>query len=311
MPASHDATYDAIIIGGGPAGLSAALLLGRSCRRVAVIDAAQPRNAAARAVHGFLGSDGMPPQDLLAAARQQLARYEVEFLRDVVTSGCRLTSADLPCPTAFSVTTQNNRTLRGRKLLLATGMHDTLPKFPGVRECYGVTIHHCPYCDGWEHRGQRILVYGMQAKEAVGLGLALRGWSKDVTVLTDGHPVDRQQTDRLAKNGISLASEKIVRFLHRGDLLEGVELAGSRVLPAEAMFFHSDQRPGCDLPRSLGVECEDEFARRTSRKQTTNVPGLFVAGDADGDVQFVIVAAAEGAKAAVAMNRELQDEDRA
>jgi len=143
------------------------------------------------------------------------------------------------------------------------------------------------------------------------LGLALRSWSQDVSVLTNGQPIEQDLLERLAKNGIAFAAEKIVRFVHRDDQLQGVELAGIGILQAAALFFHTDQQPGCDLPRAMGVEFEKNFSGRTSRKHKTNVPGLFVAGDADGDVQFVIVAAAEGAKAAVAMNREIQDEDRA
>jgi thioredoxin reductase len=302
--------YDAIIIGGGPAGLSAALVLGRACRRVVVIDAGHPRNAAAREMHCFLGRDGSQPRDLLRDGRKELAKYEVELVSETVVCAERRSTAEQhPSGAAFTVETAEGRTLAGRKLLFATGTCDELPEFPGVRECYGATIHHCPYCDGWEHRGERILVYGNEPKEAVGLALALKTWSRDVTVLANGQPIDAEQLSRLEGSSIQVAGEAVVRFAYRGDQLEGVELAGGSVIPAEAMFFHSRQRPSCELPRSLGVERDEPFSGRTNRKQKTNVPGVYVAGDADGDVQFMIVAAAEGATAAVAMNRELQEED--
>jgi thioredoxin reductase len=122
--------------------------------------------------------------------------------------------------------------------------------------------------------------------------------------------IDPEQLSRLERKSIHFAAEPIVRFVHHDDQLEGAELADGQVIPAEAMFFHTKQRPGCELPRSLGVIFDEPFSGRTSRKQKTNVPGLYIAGDADGDVQFMIVAAAEGATAAVAINRELQEEDR-
>jgi thioredoxin reductase len=311
MDAVSEKVYDAIIVGGGPAGLSAALVLGRACRSVVIIDAGRPRNAAAREMHCYLGRDGTPPHDLLSDGRKEVAKYEVELVPDTVVKAEKLsTSERLAAGAAFTVETAEERVFAGRKLLFATGTCDELPEFPGVRECYGATVHHCPYCDGWEHRGERILVYGKELKEAVGLALALKGWSSVINVLADGQPIDSEQSGRLTSNSIRWAAEPIARFVHHGDQLDGVELADGRIIPAEAMFFHTKQRPGCELPRSLGVVFDEPFSGRTSRKQKTNVPGLYIAGDADGDVQFMIVAAAEGATAAVAINRELQEEDR-
>lgn len=304
-----DLMYDAIIIGGGPAGLSAALVLGRSCNRVLLIDAGQPRNAAARQLNGFLGHDGISPADLLSLGRQHLARYGVEILAGVVKSAERIDcSPPHPFPTAFSIETDDGRVICGRKLLFATGIIDELPDYPGIRECYGATIHHCPYCDGWEHRGEKILVLGKEISKAVGLAIALKGWSQDVTLLANGQPLGAEQFDRLSKHAIACAEPRIVRFVHQGDKLEGVELAGNVMLPAEALFLVPDHRPGSDLPRRLGVDFETDLIGKTNCKQKTDVPGLFLAGDADGDVQFAIVAAAEGATAALAINRELQDE---
>jgi thioredoxin reductase len=303
--------FDAIIVGGGPAGLSAALLLSRSCRRVIVIDAGNPRNAAARELHGFLSRDGISPAHLREAGQQDLSKYGCEVLSDTVQRTEHITSSEeKPFPTAFLIKTAEGARLSARKLLFATGMCDELPDFPGVRECYGTTVHHCPYCDGWEHRNKRLFAFANDAKDAVGLGLALRGWSSQVTVLTNGDRISQEDHSRLAKNGIGHAEEPVVRFVHENDRLLGVELKDRKALPGDAMFFNTGQRSKCDLAQSLGVTCEDEFTGHTNRKQKTNVPGVFIAGDADGDVQFAIVAAAEGATAAVAINRELADEDR-
>ncbi len=307
--------YDVIIVGGGPAGLSAALILARCCRRVVVIDSGQPRNAVVRTFHGYLGRDGTSPADLLRDGRAELAKYEVEVLHDlVVHAQCcgPEASSDEPDPqeTRFSVVTQTGRTFLSRKLLLATGTRDELPPFEGLRECYGISVHHCPYCDGWERRDQHLLAYGEHPDSAIGLAELLKGWSQHVTVLTNGQDLDAEQRQRLQHSCLAVQEQPVERLLHTDGQLHAVQLQGREPLAADALFFNSSQRPQSELSMTLGCEMANEFITRTGRRQTTNVPGLFLAGDADGEVQFVIVAAGEGATAAVAINRELQDEDR-
>jgi thioredoxin reductase len=300
--------YDVIIVGGGPAGLNAALILGRSCRRVALIDAGEPRNAAARELHGFLSRDGIGPRELLQQGRTDVQKYGVLLLDDRVVA-CENVSATNIHKTAFVVSCAAGKTATGRKLLFASGMTDKLPEFPGIRECYGATIHHCPYCDGWEHRGKGIVAYGASVHDAVGLGLSLRTWSQQVTVLTNGDPPSPEELGRLQASSISWRPERITRLLHAGDRLLGVELEASPSVTADALFFNCPQLPRCDLAKALGCNLDEQRHARTTDKQKTNVAGVFIAGDADGDVQFAIVAAAEGATAAVAINRELQEED--
>lgn len=304
--------YDVIIVGGGPAGLSAALMLGRARRRVIVIDAGKPRNAAARVFHGFLGRDGLNPHDFLSDGRKEVAKYRVELLNDTVVGGEVLSeSAEHPFPTAFAVHTEGGRSLKCRKILFATGMCDEVPDLPGFRECYGATVHHCPYCDGWEHQQKHLLAFGKTAEKAVGLGVSLKGWSEKVTVLTNGHSLSDDQKARLSKNHIDYREEAVARLSHHGDKLLGVDFSTGGTLAADALFFNTAFSPQTDVPRALGCTFCEETDDGTHDKQRTNVPGLFLAGDADGDVQFVIVAAGEGATAAVAINRELQEEDRA
>jgi thioredoxin reductase len=208
----------------------------------------------------------------------------------------------------FTVTCASGRKLVGRKLLFASGTCDTLPDLPGIKECYGATVHHCPYCDGWEHRDKRLLAYGDTAEAAIGLALSLRTWSDRVVALSNGHEADEKQEAVLRRNELEMKPGKISRLLHRDQQLLGVEFAAAGVLEAEALFFNTGQEARCALARQLGCELDEECRARTTGKQQTNVPGVFLAGDADGDVQFAIVAAAEGATAAVAMNRELQEE---
>lgn len=302
--------YDVTIIGGGPAGLSAAIVLGRSCRRVVVIDSGEPRNAAAHEIHGLLGHDAVAPRDLLREGRKQLARYAVEIVDDTVTAAEAFASDNDSYPTSFVVATQAGLAVKSRKLLFATGMRDRLPDLPGLPECYGYSIHHCPYCDGWEHRGKQLVAFGDRADSACGLGLMLRGWSEHVIVLTNGRSASREHCRRLSANGIALEEHQIDRLVHSGKQLQAVRFHNGRTIPAEAMFFNSGRCPASRLPVLLGCELEDDGSTPTNRRQKTNVTGVYLAGDAAGDIQFVSVAAAEGATAAVAINRELQDEDR-
>ncbi len=291
--------YDVIIVGGGPAGLSAALVLGRCRRRVLVCDAGRPRNARAAALHGFLTRDGAHPGELLRLGRAELERYGVEF-REV-----EVTDASCEADGSFAVTVAPNERLRSRKLLLATGVRDELPRIEGVERLYGRSVHHCPYCDGWEHRDQRLVAYG-KGSAAVGLALALRTWSPRVTACSDGERIDEAQKERAMRNGIAMRTERVVG-LEGSPSLERVVFGSGPALEADALFFNTSQRQQCDLAARLGCTVE-RGAVRTTPRQGTGVPGLYLAGDADKDVQFVIVAAGEGATAAVAINRELQEE---
>ncbi|HWA97041.1 MAG TPA: NAD(P)/FAD-dependent oxidoreductase [Pirellulales bacterium] len=310
MAAAHE-FYDVIIVGGGPAGLSAALVLARCRRRILVIDAGLPRNQAARELHGYLTRDCTPPAELLESGRREIGRYGVEIRHDlVVEAECIAPSHDYAFPTLFLVRTKQGVALRCRKLLFATGITDTLPEIPGVVECYGTTVHHCPYCDGWEHRDQRLLAFGKNATAAAGLALALRTWSAHVTVLGHGQTPADHDMQRLARNGIDFRPERVVRLRHDGSQLRGAELDGDLFLPADALFFNTDCSTNLNVPQMLGCALSETGMARTTAKQRSNIAGVFLAGDADGEVQFSIVAAGEGATAAVTINRELQDEDR-
>lgn len=294
--------YDTIIVGGGPAGLSAALVLGRCCRRVLVVDAGRGRNHAARGVHNFLTRDGITPAELRRLGRRELARYGVELRSGVVTAAhC--------AGGGFRVVLDSRTRLRSRTLLLATGMRDEAPAIPGFEKFYGAGVHHCPYCDMWEYRGKPVAAYG-RARKGVGLAMSLLTWTGDVTVVTGGAPVSRAARQEAQRLGIAVRTEAITALRGTRGGLSAVEFEAGPALRAAALFFNTEQWQRSRLPVKLGCRMDALGGVIHDRKQRTGVPGLYLAGDASRDVQFSVVAAAEGAKAGVAINVDLQRRDR-
>lgn len=296
--------YDVIIVGAGPAGLSAALMLGRCRRRVLVCDSGRPRNAASHAMHGYLTRDGIPPREFLALGRAQLQQYETVQILDVEVTG-----ASCEGESRFSVTLATGRTHKARKLLLATGVVDRVPTLPGFAELYGRSVFHCPYCDGWELREQPWAVYG-KGERAYGLALELTAWTRDVVVCTDGPAeMTAQQRSGLDRLGIAIREEPVVRLEGAEGVLARVVFASGEPLPRRALFFTTGQEQRSELALTLGCEFNDKGTVRTGKYETTHLPGLYVAGDASRAVQWVVVAAAEGAEAAFAINTDLLRED--
>lgn len=295
--------FDVIIVGAGPAGLSAALVLGRCRRRVLVCDSGRPRNAASQGLHGFLTRDGIEPSEFLRIARDQLTQYETVELRDAeVIEARRLENT-------FEITLRDGECLTSRRLLLATGVVDELPQLEGLPAFYGTSVFHCPYCDGWEMRDQPLAIYG-QGENGAGLALELLLWSRNLVLCTNGlGDLDDKDISRLKKHNIFIREDKIARLEGTEGVLERLVFANGESLPVRAMFFSTDQKQASDLAVKLGCELTDQGCVDTGDYETTKVKGLYVAGDASRFVQFVIVAASEGAQAAVAINKELLQED--
>lgn len=294
--------YDAIIIGGGPGGLSCALVLGRCCKSVLVCDKGEPRNAASHAMHGYLSRDGMDPKEFLQTCREQLRNYEAVEVRPCeVTAACRH-------GTCFEVNLATGEVLQACRLVLATGVVDEIPSLVGLQELYGTSVHHCPYCDGWEYRGKAIAVYG-KGTSGHGLALEMTGWTSDIVLCTDGDPeLDEEQLSALEKNGIAVRPEGIVRLEGKDGKLEKLVFANGEVLEREGMFFSTPNHVRCNFAEQLGCEFTEKGAIAVGDKEGTPVPGLYCVGDASPNPQYVVVAAAEGAKAGIAINQELLQE---
>jgi thioredoxin reductase len=291
--------YDVIIIGGGPAGLSAALVLARCRRKLLLCDTGHPRNARSSELHGFLTRDCTPPLEFLRIGREELKPYGVEPRAAHVTN--LVHRGDF-----FEATLDGSETVRARMALIASGVRDHIPDIPGIDACYGVTVHHCPYCDGWEHRDQSIAVIG-RGTSGAGLALSLKTWTPHVVLCTNGaRTIRRPDRARLAEEHIDVRLSRIARIDHDGPKVRAIVFDDGSSAPCDAVFFSSGQSQQCELPAQLGCEMNTHGTVHTDQLGETHIPGLFVAGDASRDVQFVIVAAAEGAKAAVAINKALQ-----
>ena len=296
--------HDVIIVGGGPAGLSAALVLGRCRRRVLLFDAGQPRNRASRAMHGFISRDGIDPCEFRQIAREELRTYpDVELHEGEVVAVER-------GDRRFTVALKDRRRFTARMLLLATGIIDELPRLEGFEQFWGRSIHLCPYCDGWEHRDQSIAVYG-RGIEGVDLALEMLGWSRDLVLCTDGPSgVGADQLARLAAAKIPVIETRIDRLEGEKDQISGVRFVDGTVHRCAALFFAAPQSQCSNLGKELGCKfSEDGTTLDCKECASTNVPGVFVAGNNSRGLQLVIMAAADGTQAAFTMNQALLEAD--
>ena len=296
--------YDVVIVGGGPAGLSAALVLGRCRRTVLVCDNGHPRNEASQAMHGFLTRDGLPPLEFLRLAREELTQYTTVDVRDVT-----VTDARCGPDSRFETTLENGETVESKKLLIATGVRDNLPEIEGMRSLYGRSVFHCPYCDGWEVRDQPLAVYG-KGERGYGLALELTAWSRDILLCTDGpSEIEPARLERLRRNDIGVREDKVLRLEGTDGTLEQVVFDEGPAAKRRALFFTTGQYQQSALAIRLGCEFNDKGTVRTGKYESTHLPGLYVAGDASRAVQWVVVAASEGAEAAFAINTDLIKEE--
>jgi thioredoxin reductase len=295
--------YDAIIVGGGPTGLSAALILGRCRRRVLLLDSGQPRNAASKGISGFVSRDGVGPFEFRKIARDELQAYScVDEIH-----GHAVDAALTDC--VFHVTIEDGRVFRSRRLLLATGLVDELPPIEGLSEFWGKSVFVCPLCDGWEVQDRPMLAYGTgAAMPAFAMELLL--WSRDLVVATPGEcGFSSRDREYFHRHDIRLVESRILRLEGEHGKLRRVLFANGFTLARESLFLMTRQKQRSELPEKLGCHFTDEGAVEDKEMERTNIPGLYVAGNASKGLQLAIIAAAEGAKAAFSINESLQAED--
>jgi thioredoxin reductase len=287
---------EVVVVGAGPAGLSAALVLGRCRRRVVVFDSGTYRNARSRALRGFLTRDGVSPEDFRRMARNEIARYEtVEFRRSAVIDVVRENER------SFIVHAERGDPIHCEKLLLATGLTDDLPDVAGARELFGGGVYSCPYCDAWELRDQPLAAYDRHGSYAIGL----RQWSRDLVIVSDGPAeMDPEIRARVENLQIPVNERRIARFARTGEHVLVVFDDGTE-LRRRAVFVNGSCRPQSDLAMKLGCQLDERCGVCVDRHESTSVAGVYVAGDASRDALQAVVAAGEGAAAAIAINSAL------
>ena len=308
----HDPRYDVVVAGGGSAGLSAALVLGRSRRRTLVLDGGEPRNAPSSGVHGFFTRDGMPPEELLKIGREQVEAYPSVEVRSARVTGASGENGD------FEATLDDGTVVRARKLLLATGVVDELPDKPGFKEFWGRGVYHCPYCHGWEVRDRPLAVLS-SGEGAAERAAFIRNWSRDLVLLTDG-PANLNAEGRRTLSALDIpVREESISYLEGEPAgatggLRRIHFEDGSSLEREGLFYVPPQRQGSGLAKMLGCEIAamgqaPAGVKSDPTTRETTVSGVYVAGDAGNAVQSALLAAASGANAAFFVNHSLATDE--
>lgn len=294
--------FDAVIVGGGPAGLSAATWLGRYRRNTLVVDSQQYRNAAVDIAHGYLGHDPIAPADLRAKARAEVGQYSTVAIRAAIVqriSGVR---------DRFELQVDDG-VVRGRRVIVATGVRDEFPEIGRFFDFYGADVFHCVSCDGYEARDRDVVVFGW-GDQVAGFALGLLTWARSVTVVTDGNSFEgtTQERELLAEYGVQLVQDDAVELVGERGALECVRLARGASLSCQMAFFSIGHRPNNDLALALGAAVSEEGCVLADPDGVTSVPGLYAVGDLTPGVQLISNAVAKGAAAAIHCSYSLMGE---
>jgi thioredoxin reductase len=301
----HNNEFDVVIIGGGSAGLSAALVLGRSLRNVLVCDNGEPRNLPSHSMHSFLSRDGTNPIDFLRIARDQLKLYDTVKIRNIEVKQVNRNDKSL-----FDIELADSTRVTSRKILLSTGIIDELPRIQGFSELWGKAVLHCPYCHGWEVRDKPLAVYG-RGQDGLSLALLISNWSDNLVLCSNG-PVNLEEKDHkiLASKHIEIYEQNIDRLEYSSvDKLERIVFVDGSSLKREAIFIRPTQRQRNSLSVQLECSMTESGKIRIDEIGRTTVPGVYAAGDAVRTRQKVIMAASDGVNAAITINQDMVDED--
>jgi thioredoxin reductase len=301
----YNTDYDAIVIGGGPAGLSAGLWLARYRRKVIVLDSGKPRNDPTWAVHGYPGIVDPPPHELrrvlIAQAKEAGAEWRGADVEHV--SGEK---------NNFTVHLEDGSGITARRVILAYGKRDNLPEVEGVKELYGHSVFHCPDCDGPDMVGKHVGVYGWNRSAAI-LCLYLLTWAESTMLFTDGNELELndEALAALEKYNVRIYTAKLKRFGSTNQCMSGAEFEGHEPVKVDALFFHLGSPLATDIANRLGCERESGTDLQVDRGLETTVPGVFAAGDIAGPPYLAVTAAANGVRAGIAVHRSLLPPDQA
>ena len=294
--------YDVIVIGGGAAGLSAALVLSRARRKVLVVDAGSPRNGPAAHMHGYLSRDGVPPADLLAVGHEEVRSYGGEIVDGTVT--------DLvACGHGFTALLAGGRRISARRVLVTTGLRDELPDIPGLRDRWARDVLHCPYCHGHEVRDRRLGVIGWTAG-ATRYAQIVRQWTNDLTYFTSPDTLTAIERSQLLARGVGIIEGVIDQLvINEVDELRGVQMRDGCVIGVDALFVPPRFIPNSTMLVGLGCDVDGDGWVTVDPTGRTSVPGVWAAGNIVDPRAQVITAAGAGSASAIAMNADLVDED--
>jgi thioredoxin reductase len=305
MSETNIETWDVAIVGGGPAGLTAALWLARYLHSVVLVDSGDPRNWETRGINGFLGSHSIRSPELRAHGRKDAERYGAKLIDDKVETAKKI---DDDC---YRLKLTKGDPIDARRLLLAIGLQDKWPAIPGLSECFGETAHVCPDCDGYESRDQKTIVIG-SGRKAVGMALSLTAWTDKIVIVTNGEPagMEEEHIAKLKKQNIPVLEQSVACIRHADGEIRCIDLQNGMSLDCQRLYFAIGQYPSDDLGKELGCK-RDKIGRiEIDDRNHTSVENVFAAGDVIPGPQMAIVAAASGAVAALSIHLSLVPDER-
>jgi thioredoxin reductase len=293
-----DIVFDVIVIGGSYSGLSAAMALGRSLKKVLIIDAGNPCNKQTPHSHNFLTQDGKKPIEIFETAKDQVLKYEtIQFKNGFVVNAIKEAFG-------FSITTDSHEIFRAKKLIFATGLKDNLPAISGFSECWGISILHCPYCHGYEvkFKNTAIISNGEMGFEFAKL---ITNWTKSITILTNGKSTfTKEQLLILQENNVKVIEKVISKINHLEGNIESIEFSDGSKMKIEVVYAKIDFEQHCKIPQELGCEINEQGLLKVDNFQKTTVSGVYACGD-NSSMRFVSIAVSSGSMAGAIVNKEL------
>lgn len=295
--------FDVIIIGGSYAGLSAAMSLGRALRKVLIIDSGNPSNKQTPQSHNFLTRDGESPAEIASKGKEEVMKYpSVSFEKGRVTA---VTKPD----DHFNVQTEANGVFSGRKLIFATGVLDIIPDMAGFAECWGISILHCPYCHGFEFKGEKTGIFG-NGDSGFEQSKFISNWTSDLVLYTNGEStLTKKQAKKLKKNNIEIVEKEIQGFEHDNGRIKNIVFKDDTKEPLKALYASPEVKQQSEVPKELGCDFTDHGRIEVDLFQKTTVPGIYAAGDNSSMGRAVSVAVAAGSVAGMMINKELVGEE--